>query len=231
MDSTIRVLVAEDLEVLREHFCRLIKNQPDLELVGQASSGKEALAIVSEHAVDVILMDIEMEIKHDGIIAASRILEQYPHIRIVFLTVHEDDETVFGAFEAGAVDYVLKTAAGSEIIKSIRMAQKGISPIRSEIAYKIRNEFTRIRKNQANLFVVMSIVSQLTPSEMEIIELLLKDQKVQEIAKARQVELSTIKSQINVILKKFNKRRSKEVTKLLGELNVTHLFHRIKRGE
>lgn len=229
MDSTIRVLVAEDLEVLRKHFCRLIENESDFELVGQASSGREAFALVSEHPVDVILMDIEMEIKHDGIITAKRILEQYPEIHIVFLTVHEDDESVFGAFEAGAVDYVLKTAASPEIIKSIRMAQKGTSPIRPEIAYKIRNEFTRIRKNQANLFDAMGILSQLTPSEVEIIELLLKDYKVQEIANARQVERSTIKSQINVILRKFNKKRSKEVTKLLRELNVTHMFHRIKK--
>ncbi|MFD0678931.1 MULTISPECIES: response regulator [unclassified Paenibacillus] len=229
--SRIRVLVAEDLEVLREHFCQLVKKEADFELVGQASSGKEAYAIASIEPLDVILMDIEMDVKHDGIIAAKRILDEFPHIRIVFLTVHEDDETVFGAFEAGAIDYVLKTAASSEIVKSIRMARDGISPIRPEIAYKIRNEFTRIRKNQANMFDAMSILSQLTPTEMEIIELLLKDQKVQEIAQTRQVELSTIKSQINVILKKFHKKRSKEVVKLLQELNVTHLFHKIKRDQ
>jgi DNA-binding NarL/FixJ family response regulator len=227
MCQKIRVLVAEDLEVLRDHFCLLIQKESDFELVGQAANGKQAFSIASEQHVDVALMDIEMEIKHDGINAAKQILDHSPHTRIVFLTIHEDDETVFGAFEAGAVDYVLKTADSAEIMNSIRMAHIGKSPIRTEIAYKIRNEFTRIRKNQSNMFEAMTILSQLTPTEMDIIGLLLKEQKLSEIAKSRQVELSTIKSQINIILKKFDKKRSKEVTKLLWDLGVTHMFHKI----
>jgi two-component system vancomycin resistance associated response regulator VraR len=223
--------VAEDLELLREHFRRLIEKEEDMLIVGTASSGKQAIELAAQTEPDVILMDIEMDMKNDGIIAAKHILEQLPNIRIVFLTVHEDDETVFNAFETGAVDYVLKSSPSAEIVKSIRSAKRGESPIRPEIAYKIRSEFSRIRKNQAKLFEAMTILQQLTPTELEIVDLLLVNKKIADIAKIRQVEMSTIKSQINVILKKFNKRRTKEVTALLRELNATRFFQHARREE
>jgi two-component system vancomycin resistance associated response regulator VraR len=230
MDKKIRVIVAEDIDVLREHFAALIDSEPDMQVVAQASSGRQACECALRLKPDVVLMDIEMDMKHDGIMAARRILEQDPKIRVVFLTVHEDDETVFGAFETGAVDYVLKSSAGGEIVASIRSAVAGTSPIRPEIASKIRNEFTRIRKNQANLLEAMSILTQLTPTELEIIDLLLQNVKVADIARIRQVEMSTVKSQINAILKKFNKKRTKDIVKLIRELDAVQLFQTAKRG-
>jgi DNA-binding NarL/FixJ family response regulator len=230
MEQPIRVLVAEDLDVLREHFAERIDRENDCQVVGQASSGAEAYALAGSLRPDVILMDIEMEVKHDGIHAAKKVLKEYPDIRIVFLTVHEDDETLFTAFEAGAVDYVLKTAPESDVLGSIRAAKRGESPIRPEIAHKIRTEFTRIRRNQSQMFDIVAIVSQLTPTELDIIGLLLQDQKIPQMAKARGVEVSTIKSQINGILKKFRKPRTKEVIRTIRELQIEHLFQQLKGG-
>ncbi|MEW9701402.1 response regulator [Paenibacillus sp. SI8] len=231
MTSRIRIIVAEDLDVLREHFCTLIDDEDDLTMIGQASSGKDVLRLIAElGAPDIILMDIEMDMKHDGIITAQKVLELYPNTRIIFLTVHEDDETVFSAFETGAVDYVLKTSSSEAIIGSIRSAYKGNVQVWPEFAYKIKNEFSRIRRNQETLLKATLILSQMTPSELAILDLLLKELKITEIAKQRQVELSTIKSQINVILKKFNKKRTKEVTALLRELNVTPFLQKARGG-
>ncbi|WP_063891786.1 response regulator transcription factor [Paenibacillus sp. Soil787] len=231
MIAPIRIIVAEDLDVLREHFCELIDLEDDLKVVGQASSGKEVLKLIAElGAPELILMDIEMEMRHDGIITAQKVLELHPQTRIVFLTVHEDDETVFSAFETGAVDYVLKTSSSEAIIQSIRSAHAGNVQVRPEFAYKIKNEFSRIRRTQESLLNSTLILSQMTPSELVILDLLLKDMKITEIAKERQVELSTIKSQINVILKKFNKKRTKEVTTLLRELNVTPFIQKARGG-
>ncbi|MCS7461698.1 response regulator transcription factor [Paenibacillus doosanensis] len=230
MTTPIRVIVAEDLDVLRDHFCELISRERDMEIVAQASSGKQVLQLLQEKQADIIVMDIEMDMKHDGIITAQKVLLQYPYMKIVFLTVHEDDETVFNAFETGAVDYVLKTSSPEEIISSIRNAYDGIVLIRPEFSYKIKNEFSRIRRNEESLLKATIILSQMTPTELEILELLLKDMKVAEIAKYRQVELSTIKSQINMILKKFNKKRSKEVTAMLRDLNVQQLIHKVRGG-
>lgn len=233
MYQPIRVVVAEDLDVLREHFCSLIMQEADMALAGQANSGKSVLQLLerSETLPHVILMDIEMDVKHDGIITAQAILGRYPQIKIVFLTMHEDDETIFSAFETGAVDYVLKTNGAQVIINGIRSAYQGISQIRPEIAFKIKNEFARIRKTEEGLYKASVILSQLTPTEVEILDLMLKEMKVHEMARHRQVEVSTIKSQINMLLKKFKKKRSKEVVALLRELNATPLLNKVKQGE
>jgi DNA-binding NarL/FixJ family response regulator len=230
MTLPIRILVAEDLDVLREHFCLLIEQTEGMILVGQASSGKEVLSLVPQLRPDIILMDIEMDMKHDGIITAQKVLAQFPETKIIFLTVHEDDETVFSAFETGAVDYVLKTSSVGEIINSIRTAYQGKVQIRPEVAYKIKNEFTRIRRNEETFRKSIQILYQLTPSELAILDLLLKDMKITEIAKERQVELSTIKSQINLILKKFNKKRTKEVTAMLRDSDIIPYIHKIREG-
>lgn len=230
MTEPIRIIVAEDLKVLREHFCDCIANEPDMRVVGQAASGREVLELVGKQPVDMILMDIEMDFKHDGIATAIQVLAEYPDMKIIFLTVHEDDETVFGAFETGAVDYLLKTSPVTEIIGSIRKAHEGIVQVRPEVAYKIKNEFTRIRRNEESFMQAAVIVSQLTPSELAILDLLQKDMKIAEIAKDRQVELSTIKSQINVILKKFNKKRTKEVMALLRDLNLLPFIQKVRGG-
>lgn len=227
----IRIIVAEDLDVLREHFCKLIGNESDMSVIGQAASGKEVLQLISELGTpNIILMDIEMDVKHDGIMTAQKVLEQHPNIRIIFLTVHEDEETIFSAFDTGAVDYVLKTSSSEAIIQSIRSAHAGLVQVRPEVAYKIKNEFSRIRRNQEALMAATLLLSQMTPSELAVLDLLLKDMKIAQIAKERQVEQSTIKTQINMILKKFDKKRTKEVTALLRELNVTSFIESRLRG-
>ncbi|WP_068786271.1 response regulator transcription factor [Paenibacillus phocaensis] len=227
----IRVLVVEDFDILNEHFRTMVDGAEDMMLVGHAFSGKAACDLVEQLQPDVVLMDIEMDFKHDGILAAKKAVQTHPDVRIIFLTVHEDDETVFSAFDSGAVDYVLKTAEEHEILDSIRMAYNGSSPIRPEIAYKIRNEFRRIRHNQASLLDSIDILSQLTPTEMEIIDLLLKHKKISEIAAERQVEISTIKSQINLLLKKFNKSRTKEIVNLINEMGAVSFFRQVNKGD
>lgn len=229
--TPIRVLVVEDFDILNEHFRTMVEAAPDMALAGHAFSGKAACDLVERLKPDVVLMDIEMDFKHDGILAAKKAVLLHPDVRIIFLTVHEDDETVFSAFDSGAVDYVLKTAEEHEILDSIRMAYNGSSPIRPEIAYKIRNEFRRIRHNQESLLESINILSQLTPTEMEIIDLLLKNKKISEIAAERQVEISTIKSQINLLLKKFNKSRTKEIVNLINEMGAVPFFRQVSKGD
>ncbi len=224
MSDKINVVIAEDIEVLREEFCDLVNEQNDMVVVGAAASGKEVVQIADNADVDVILMDIEMEKYHDGIEAAQRILQYHSDIAIVFLTVHEDDETVFNAFATGAVDYVVKSSPYEEILESIRNAVKGKSVIRSNIAEKIRNEFSRMKRNEESLLFIFDIISKLTPTERELIRLLLMNKRVSEIAKLRHVEVVTIKSQITSLLKKFQKRRTKEIVTMIRKLKLEYLF-------
>jgi DNA-binding NarL/FixJ family response regulator len=223
-NKKIGVLIAEDLDVLRNHFIKMVSEQPDMVVLGASSSGSKIVELCNQYPVDVVLMDIEMDHKLDGIEAAHRILEQHPTTKIVFLTVHEDNETVFEAFEAGAVDYVLKSFPSEEITESIRNAYKESSYIRPVIAQKIRNEFSRIRKNETSFLYAMNIISQLTAAEKDIIRLLMLGKRVSEIAELRTVEEVTIKSQITILLKKFEKRRTKEIVHMIKQLRIEHYF-------
>ncbi|MEA4827176.1 MAG: response regulator transcription factor [Clostridium sp.] len=227
MKDLIKVMVAEDLDILREHYCEIIQNEASLKLIASAANGKDIVNLVKQSEPDVILMDIEMETKNDGIVAAKQIIENYPNVHIVFLTVHEDDETIFSAFESGAIDYILKNSSDIDIVKSIKNSHDGISSTTPEIAYKIMHEFSNIRKKQNKIFEIISIISHLTPSENEVLSLLISGKKATEIAKIRHVELTTTKSQINAILKKFNKKRSKEVVNLINDLDITNIIYEI----
>jgi DNA-binding NarL/FixJ family response regulator len=223
----IRVVVAEDLGILREHFIDIINENNDMKVVGAAEDGEQAFAILQRMEADVLLTDIEMKDRFDGIRTAEIVRRLYPGLRVVFLTVHEDNETIFGAYEAGAADYVLKTASVPEIVESIRLAYQGRSPIRPEVATKIRSEFSRIRKNESNIMEAVNIISMFSQSEREIIQLLLEKKKICEIARIRCVEISTIKSQINMILKKCHMKRTKSLVEQIEKLNLKNYFKRL----
>jgi DNA-binding NarL/FixJ family response regulator len=216
----IRVLIVDDLISIRERFNRILSTQPLFEIVGTASTGYEAIMLAAETTPDIILMDIEMENKLAGIKASQQICKDNPDIKIIILTVYDEDEVVFSAFQTGIVDYLLKSASSEEVIEAIIAADNNVSPIRPIIAGKIRREFLRMKKIEHSMVFVLNLLSELTQSEFILLDLLSQGKKRNEIAKIRCVELSTIKSQINGILKKFNMKSTKEVIKLLNELQI-----------
>lgn len=122
MDRKIKVLIAEDMEPIRRKYVKIINASEDLEVVSDVESGEEAVKQAKERKPDVILMDIEMETPDAGIRATQRILQDNPDVRIIILTVYEEDELIFTAFQLGVCDYILKNASQEEIIKSIRNA-------------------------------------------------------------------------------------------------------------
>lgn len=224
MEEKIRVFIVEDIEILRNHFVEMVQESDKLTVVGSAGNCREALELMDDSAIDILLTDIEMETKSSGIELARHTQERWPEIHIVFLTVHDKDTIVYSAFENGAVDYILKTSPSEEIVESIILAYENRSPIRPYIAEKIRAEFSRIRSLQTNLDEIMDVLLQLTPAEKNIISMLLKGKKISTIAEERFVEITTIKSQINTLLKKFNKRRTKQITSLLVRLKIDRYF-------
>ena len=224
MNQKIRVMVAEDLDVLRDHYCSIIQSDSELQLTGVAVNGREIIRLAEQDPPDVILMDIEMDNKTDGIQAAKIITKANPLIHILFLSVHEDDETIFDAFATGAVNYILKNAPTVDILHCIKDDYRGITATTPKIASKIMREFSRISQRQATFVEVITLVSQLTVSEAEILLLLLNNCKPTDIAQLRHVEPTTVKSQINSILKKFQKKRSKEVVQLLKDLKMEEVI-------
>ncbi len=224
MERIIKIMVAEDFELLREDLCDLIDGQSDMKVVGSAASGKEITELALEKECDIILMDIEMENIRAGIVAAQVILECKPQQKIIFLTAHETDKMIFTAMDTGAVDYVIKGSKDEDILKHIRKVYEGKPILETNIQAKIMEEYSRLRKSERSLLFFITNVSQLTKTERELIQLLLQGKKVNEIAKLRCVELITVKTQIKSLLRKFGCSRSKEIVKMIQELNLTHLF-------
>ena len=108
MDKKTKILIADDFELLREDLRELINLQPDMKVVGVASSGKEIVELAKKTEFDLILMDIEMEQTNAGILAAERIKQEKPESEIIFLTAHETKEMIVTAMGVGAADYLVK---------------------------------------------------------------------------------------------------------------------------
>ena len=224
MEETIKVLIAEDVDPIRRRYKAVLKKCPDIEVVADVATGEEACKAARELNPDVILMDIEMEAKDAGIRATGEILSEMPDIKIIILTVYEEDELVFSAFRLGACDYVLKNASNEEIVNAVTSAYRGQSPIRPEIADKIRSEFRRVKTYESSFLFMLNILSTLTPKELDTLYLLSTGYNKRQICEMRCVEMSTVKSQVHSILKKFNKKKISETNttesdrKLLGSI-------------
>lgn len=229
MDRKIKVLIAEDMEPIRRKYVKIINASEDLEVVSDVESGEEAVKQAKERKPDVILMDIEMETPDAGIRATQRILQDNPDVRIIILTVYEEDELIFTAFQMGVCDYILKNASQEEIIKSIHNAYENHCPLRPEIASRILGEFKRVRSYETSFLYAVNIVSTLTTTELEILGLLLEGKTRKEICSLRQVEMSTVKTQIHNILQKFNKTSMDEIIDMINNMNLNDfIFKKVK---
>ena len=220
----IRILVAEDFDLLREDLCDILEHQEDMTVVGSAATGEAIQALALGTDFDLILMDIEMETVTAGIRATERILERKPEAKVLFLTAHETDNMVLTSMGAGAVDYIVKGCDDAELFRHIRSAYAGQPLLDGKIQNLLLKEYSRLRTSERSLLFFISTVSQLTAAERELVRLLLEDRKIKEIAAIRCVEVVTVKTQIKSLLHKFGCTRTKEIVNTIRELNVTHLF-------
>ena len=224
MDRKIRLLVADDFALLREDLIELLNSQPDMEVVGEASSGKEIVELAKNVQFDLILMDIEMEQVNEGILATERIKEGKPEAKVIFLTAHETKDMIVTAMGAGAEDYLVKGCPDEEVLYHIRCAYEGHPIMEKRIHETVMQEYARLQKSERSLLFFINNISKLTAAERKMIKLLLQGYKTAEIAKIRCVESSTIKTQIKGLLRKFGCSRTKEIVQVIHDLNIEHLF-------
>lgn len=221
----IRLLIVDDMKDIREYFQMILSREPDIEVIGMASSGIEAVQKAKELKPDVVLMDIQMETRTAGINATNEIMSFDPEVKIIILTIHEEDEYLFQAYCAGVMDYIVKTDSISQILNSIRTVYSNKLMLRPGVANKIIEEFTRMKTQQDSLIYVLNIVSKLTNSEYEILVSFYEGGTYKSISEARYVSISTIKSQVNSILKKFEMKNMREVVRLLKQLNFSNFIN------
>ena len=220
----IRILIADDVDLLREDLQQTLDAQEDMQVVGAAASGAQVCRLAAQVDFDVLLIDIEMESTTAGIRAAEDILAQKPDALVIFLTAHETANMILMSMGAGAVDYVVKGCSEEELLRHIRKAYAGEPLLNARIQRTVLKEYSRLRRPEKSLLFFINNVSQLTPAERSLVRYLLDGFKTREIAAARCVEVVTVKTQIKGLLRKFGCTRSKEIVRMIRELDVEHLF-------
>jgi NarL family two-component system response regulator LiaR len=193
-DRKIRVLIVDDHGVVREGLRAYLDLESDIEVVGEAKDGREAVRQAQELGPDVVLMDLVMPVM-DGVEATATIKQQRPGTRIIVLTSFVDDEKVVPAIKAGATSYLLKDVAAVDLVRAIRGAQAGQAQLHPEAARRLMQQVRAPRKPDA--------ATELTEREQEVLRLLAQGRSNKEIARELVVSERTIKGHVSNILGKL----------------------------
>ena len=218
----IRVLLCDDIPYLCEYFEYLFKSDPNLELAGVSHTADDCFESIAVLRPDIILLDIQLNTNDEGLILLEKIKAAYPDIKVIMLTIHEEDEFIFRSFALGADDYILKTEPPEIIFNVIHTVYNNTSHLRPNIASRLTKKCREIQKEQKSFLYLINLIKKLTTAEYEILLELYKGKSYKEIAAERFVEEVTIRSQINKIVKKCE---IKNVRELLSTLKECQIFH------
>ncbi|WP_443072499.1 response regulator [Streptomyces sp. NBC_01485] len=201
--GTIRVLIADDQQMVRQGFTVLLNAHPGIEVIGQAVNGLDAIAKVDELAPDVVLMDIRMP-ELGGVDATHRITLAHPHIKVLVLTTFDLDEYVYDALRAGASGFLLKDASADQLAEAVRVVAAGDALLAPGITRKLIAEFSRLDgKPRAPL---KERIGDLTERETEVLSLIAQGLSNAEIASHLFVAEQTVKTHVGRILVKLGLR-------------------------
>lgn len=194
----VKVFLADDHAVVRDGLRLLLNSQSDIEVVGDASNGRDALQEVVALGPDVAIIDIAMP-ELNGIEVTYRLNRQLPEIRVIILSMHSTAEHVYRALEAGARGYLIKESAGSEVVEAVRVVQGG----RRYLSQKISDIVVEGYINQHNTPEMQSPLSRLSPREREILQLVVEGNSSAEIADMLSLSPKTIDTYRSRLMQKL----------------------------
>jgi len=194
----IRLLLADDQEMFRQGLASLLSLKSDLEIVGEARNGQEAISLAESLQPDIILMDVRMPICN-GVEATKIIHQHFPWIKILVLTTFDNDEYVWQSLEAGALSYLLKSTSSDEVITALRSLNRGQSQLDSAIAQKV---FARLKP----LTQKVDYQSLFSNREISVLKLLGQGQSNKEIARALHLSEGTVRNHLSNIFCKLDVR-------------------------
>ena len=201
----IRVLIADDQELIRQSLSFVLDAQADIEMVGTASDGREAIELVRREKPDVVLMDIRMP-EVDGVECTRLIKSAYPQIKVIILTTFDDDEYVFGALRYGASGYLLKGVSVKELADAVREVVRGGSIIMPGVASKALEMFARMARGSMQITVDEKQTTDLQENEWRVIREVGCGKSNKEIAAALCLSEGTVRNYLSSVLSKLDLR-------------------------
>jgi len=193
----MKVIVCDDQAIVRDGLVMLLKLEPDIDIVGTAEDGAEAVEMVADKGADLILMDLKMPIMN-GVEATRQIMMKHPAVKVLVLTTYADDEWVFDAIQAGASGYLLKDTPREELMKAVRGTAAGKTYVDPSVAGKVLEQVSSRQTQPATL-----ITAKLTQREVEVLRLIARGLSNADIADRLFLSDGTVRNHVSAILAKL----------------------------
>ena len=214
-ESAVRVLIVDDQALFREALVALLEVQPEIEVVGEAGNGEQAVRLAADLRPDVVLMDLRMPVL-DGIAATTRLRLEQPGVRVLALTTFDDDQDVFAALRAGAVGYLLKDVSSARLVEALVAARRGESPLQPSVAAKLVARVASWPHEEAPPPATVP----LSERELDVVRLLSEGHSNREIAGKLFLAEGTVKNLVTSVLSKLQVRDRTQAALRARELRL-----------
>ncbi|MEO6089756.1 MAG: response regulator transcription factor [Umezawaea sp.] len=218
MTAAVRVLIVDDQALFREALATLLEVQPEIEVVGEAGNGEQAIRLAADLRPDVVLMDLRMPVL-DGIAATNRLRVEQPGVRVLALTTFDDDADVFAALRAGAVGYLLKDVSSTRLVEALVAARRGDSVLDPSVAAKLVARVARMPHEDTPPRQPPAV--PLSDRELDVVRLLSEGRSNREIAGTLFLAEGTVKNLVTSVLAKLQVRDRTQAALRARELGLS----------
>lgn len=196
----IKVFLVDDHTLVREGFAKMLSLEPDIDVVGQASTADEAITLVKKTNPEIVLMDVRLS-EDSGIEATRRIKDECPKVEVIILSMYNEDEYIFEAIKAGASGYVLKDISKDDLVRAIRVVHSGESLIQPSLAKKVLKEFAHLANEPPQ--AAKGTLRELSDREVEVLKFVSNGKSNKEIADTLSISETTVKAHLRSIFRKL----------------------------
>ena len=218
IDKTITVFLADDHTIVRQGLAKLLEEESNLQVVGEAENGREAVGKVEELKPDIVLMDIAMPMLN-GIEATRQIRKVCPQTKIIILSMHSHDRYISELFGLGASGYLLKSSTGTDIIKAIHAALKGETYLSPSISHKVIENYISLKKTSPQ----EDLYNRLSNREREVFQMIAEGRSTKEISQILYVSPSTIKTHRSNIMEKLKMDNISQLIQFAIHLGIVEI--------